>query len=110
MSFKFDTRSKPLGHHGRFASSSKQGAKFFLGDFNLDYSKKYDVVYVHQHIFDNLEVMIQEKELIQLIEFFLNVGTPSGVHLFDHLLWPIFQSSIHILHYTLYNFSKFLHN
>ena len=25
--------------------------------------------------------------------FFLNVGTPSGVHLFGHLLWPIFQSS-----------------
>ena len=26
--------------------------------------------------------------------FFLNVGTPSGVHLFDHLLWSILQSSI----------------
>ena len=25
---------------------------------------------------------------------FLNVGTPSGVHLFDQLLWSIFQSSI----------------
>ena len=30
------------------------------------------------------------------------VGTPSGVHLFDHLLWPIFQSSIfYTLHYTI---------
>ena len=26
--------------------------------------------------------------------FFVNVGTPSGIHLFDHLLWSIFQSSI----------------
>ena len=33
---------------------------------------------------------------------FFNVGTPCGVHLFDHLLWPIFQSSIFThLHYTI---------
>ena len=32
---------------------------------------------------------------------FSNVGTPSGVHLFDHLLWLIFQSSIYTLHYTI---------
>ena len=42
---------------------------------------------------------------------FFNVGTPNGVHLFDHLLWPLFQSSslldIHTLVYksvrTLFN-------
>ena len=28
---------------------------------------------------------------------FFNIDTFSGVHLFDHLLWPIFQSTIHIL-------------
>ena len=33
---------------------------------------------------------------------FFFVGTPSEVHLFDHLLWPIFQTSIHILHYILW--------
>ena len=32
--------------------------------------------------------------------FFLNVGTPSAVHLFDHLLRPLFRSSI----FTLYRF------
>ena len=32
-------------------------------------------------------------------------GTPCGVHLFDLLLWPVFQSSI--THYN-YNFFKFL--
>ena len=34
------------------------------------------------------------------------VCTPSGLHLFDHLLWPIFQSSI--IFYN-YNFFKLLH-
>ena len=34
------------------------------------------------------------------------VGTPSGVHLFGHLLWPIFQSSI-FTHYIIQVF-KFL--
>ena len=29
--------------------------------------------------------------------FNFNVGTPNGVHLFDHHLWSIFQSSIHDL-------------
>ena len=34
--------------------------------------------------------------LIDSFKFFclFNVGTPSGVHLFDLLLWSIFQSSI----------------
>ena len=41
--------------------------------------------------------------LIQII--FFNVGTPSGVHLFGHLLWPIFQSSILLTHY----FIQFFH-
>ena len=41
---------------------------------------------------------------IYFIIIFFYVGTPSGVYLFDHLLWSIFQSSI-----TLYNFFKFLH-
>ena len=27
------------------------------------------------------------------LKVFLNVGTPSGVHLFDHLLWPIMYQS-----------------
>ena len=27
------------------------------------------------------------------VKLFLNVGTPSGVHLFDHLLWLVFQVS-----------------
>ena len=36
-------------------------------------------------------------------KFFFNVGTPCGVHLFGHLLRPIFQSSIHCtLHYTIF--------
>ena len=26
--------------------------------------------------------------------FFFYIGTPNGVHLFDHFLWSIFQSSI----------------
>ena len=38
--------------------------------------------------------------------YFFNVGTPSGVHLFDHLLWSIFQSSIST-HYII-QFFKFL--
>ena len=37
---------------------------------------------------------------------FFNVGTLSGVHLFDHLPWPIFQSSM--LHITLYNSDNYL--
>ena len=34
--------------------------------------------------------------------FFLNVGTPSGVHLFDHLLWSglYFNHQLHITHHT----------
>ena len=39
-------------------------------------------------------------QIVRISKFFY-VGTPSGVHLFDHLLWPIFQSSIYILHYTI---------
>ena len=37
---------------------------------------------------------------------FLNVGTPSGVHLFGNLPWPIFESSI-FTHYII-QFFKFL--
>ena len=38
--------------------------------------------------------------------YFFNVGTPSGVppsgvHLFDHLLWPMFQSSIFLHIYII---------
>ena len=32
--------------------------------------------------------------------FFFYVGTPNRVHLFGHLLWPIFQSSIHFTYYV----------
>ena len=35
---------------------------------------------------------------------FFKVGTSSGAHLFDHLLWSLFYSSI----FTHYNFFKFL--
>ena len=46
-------------------------------------------------------------QLDELISFilsfihFLNVCTSSGVYLFDQLLWPIFQSSIYTLHFTI---------
>ena len=36
---------------------------------------------------------------------FFNVGTPLGVDLFDHLLWPLFQSSIYTLHFTIFSSS-----
>ena len=45
-------------------------------------------------------------ELDRLAEAFFYVSTPSGVLLFEYLLWPIFQSSI--IHYN-YKFFKFLH-
>ena len=37
------------------------------------------------------------------------VGTPCGVHLFDHLLRSIFQSSITYLHYTISSSSFMFH-
>ena len=43
---------------------------------------------------------------MSLIIIFFYVGTPSGVHLFGHLLWPIFQTSI-FTHYII-QFFKFL--
>ena len=41
--------------------------------------------------------LCKQMKLTHLIHFF-NFGTPSGVHLFDRILWPIFQSSISQLH------------
>ena len=57
--------------------------------------------------FGRLQYFPRQLEMIADCAFiFLMFGTPNGVHLFDHLLWPIFQSSI--THYN-YNFFKFLH-
>ena len=46
--------------------------------------------------------------LVIILFSFSNVGTPSRVHLFDHLLWLIFQSSIYTLHYTIFSSSCML--
>ena len=40
-----------------------------LGDFNLDYSKQYDVNYAHRLLFGDLETYMSDFNLIQLIEF-----------------------------------------
>ena len=44
------------------------------------------------------------------VHSFFYVGTPCGVHLFDHLLWFIFQSSITYLHYTISSSSYMFHD
>ena len=45
--------------------------------------------------------------LYSFVQFFSMLALLAEYIFFDHLLGPIFQSSIHI---TLYNFSKFLLN
>ena len=34
-------------------------------------------------------------QVFNWLSFFFNVGSPCGVHLFDHLLWSIFQLQVH---------------
>ena len=45
-------------------------------------------------------------QISPLLNYYLYVGTPSGVHIFDHLLWPIFPSSMahHIYKLQLFTF------
>ena len=38
-----------------------------VGDFNLDYIKKFVVDYMHRHLFDDLETLVQENNLIQTL-------------------------------------------
>ena len=40
-----------------------------LGDFNLDFSKRYNVNYSHKHYFENLNVAFEPHNLIQIINF-----------------------------------------
>ena len=58
---------------------------------------------IHKNI--NMTPLDVTEKLVSSVKLFF-IGTPSRVHLFGHLLWSIFQSSLHI---TLYNFFKFLH-
>ena len=81
---------------------------------NLTEGKKYLVICL---FFTNLLQVLHDKEwqfehpslpphsnwtaeMLLLYYIFLKVGTPSGVHIFDHLLWSIFQSSI-FTHYII---------
>ena len=41
-------------------------------------------------------------KLIKLFQGFFKVGTPSELHLYDHLLWLIFSSSIILFRYGIY--------
>ena len=40
-----------------------------IGDFNLDYSKKFDISYSHKHYFTALEDTLSNQSLIQLVNF-----------------------------------------
>ena len=49
-------------------SNSNQNS-IIIGDFNLDYSKKYDISYSHKHYFTALEDALSGQNLIQLVNF-----------------------------------------
>ena len=52
---------------------------------------------------------VRRPSLIQKPSIFFKVGTPSGAHLFDNLLWSIFHSSI-FTHYIIQFFQVLIIN
>ena len=59
-----------------------------IGDFNLDFNKKYDVQYSHKHYFNILDVLINEKNLMQIVNFDTwsrNINNTIKTSLLDHV-------------------------
>ena len=59
-----------------------------IGDFNLDYNKKYDVQYSHKHYFNKLDELIDAKNLIQIVNFDTwsrNINNTLKSSLLDHI-------------------------
>ena len=40
-----------------------------MGDFNIDFNKRYALDYVHRHLFEDLDVALSNFGLEQLIDF-----------------------------------------
>ena len=57
--------------------------------------------YIKQQLFILFSSLKAGLVLVSMVRIFFVVVTPSGVHLFSHLLWPIFQSSILFTHYII---------
>ena len=59
-----------------------------VGDLNLDYNKRFDVQYSHKHYFKILEELIDEKNLIQIVNFDTwsrNINNIQKSSLLDHI-------------------------
>ena len=50
-------------------NSNTNPNSIIIGDFNLDYSKKFDISYSYKHYFTALEDVLSEHGLIQLVNF-----------------------------------------
>ena len=50
-------------------NSNTNQNSIIIGDFNLDYSKKFDISYSHKHYLTALEDVLSEQGLIQLVNF-----------------------------------------